>query len=139
LTWVQGDLDDERSLRALVSGADAIVHCAGTVRGADAASFERINADGTRRLVDAAATLPDAPRFLLMSSLAARTPQLSPYAASKRHGEAAVEAAPLQPAVDGAAPAGGLWARRPGAPALVPFGRAGYCASCRRAAPGAFR
>jgi nucleoside-diphosphate-sugar epimerase len=94
LTWVQGDLDDERSLRALVTGADAIVHCAGTVRGADAADFERINADGTRRLVEAAATLPEAPRFLLMSSLAARTPQLSSYAASKRHGEAAVEAAP---------------------------------------------
>ena len=37
---------------------------------------------------------PPAPRFLLMSSLAARMPQLSDYAASKRRGELAVEAAP---------------------------------------------
>ena len=92
--WVEGDLGDERSLRALVTGADAIVHCAGTVRGATRAGFERINADGTRRLVHVAASASAAPRFLLMSSLAARMPQLSAYAASKRDGELAVEAAP---------------------------------------------
>jgi nucleoside-diphosphate-sugar epimerase len=97
VTWVEGDLGDERSLRALVTGTDAVVHCAGTVRGTGAAGFERINAEGTRRLVDAAASLRDgsteAPRFLLMSSLAARMPQLSAYATSKRHGELALEAA----------------------------------------------
>jgi len=93
LTWVEGDLGDEPSLRQLVTGSDAVVHCAGTVRGTDAAGFERINAEGTRRLVEAAAGLTQAPRFLLMSSLAARMPHLSPYAASKRHAEVAVEAA----------------------------------------------
>jgi nucleoside-diphosphate-sugar epimerase len=93
VTWVEGDLGDERSLHALVTGTDAVVHCAGAVRGAGAAGFERINAEGTRRLAEAAAALPKAPRFLLMSSLAARMPQLSEYAASKRHGELALEAA----------------------------------------------
>ncbi len=94
--WVEGDLADEPSLRALVTGAEAIVHCAGTVRGAGRAGFERINAEGTRRLVRVAASLTPAPRFLFISSLAARMPQLSAYAASKRHGEVAVEAAPDQ-------------------------------------------
>lgn len=93
VSWIEGDLDDERSLRALTIGTEAVVHCAGTVRGAGVARFERINAEGTRRLVEIAASLPHTPRFLLMSSLAARMPQLSAYAASKRHGELAVEAA----------------------------------------------
>jgi len=91
--WIAGDLGDQRSLGALVTGTDAVVHCAGTVRGATAAGFERVNADGTRRLLEAVASVSRAPRFLLMSSLAARRPDLSAYAASKRHGECAVEAA----------------------------------------------
>jgi len=91
--WIQGDLSDERSLAALVTGTAAVVHCAGTVRGAAAAGFERVNADGTRRLVQAAASASQASRFLLMSSLAARSPDLSAYAASKRNAERALEAA----------------------------------------------
>lgn len=94
VAWVEGDLDDEQSLRTLVTGTQAVIHCAGTVRGTGPGGFERINAEGTRRLVDAAASVAVAPRFLLMSSLAARMPQLSAYAASKRHAELAVEAAP---------------------------------------------
>ena len=94
VVWVEGDLDDERSLRELVTGVEAVVHCAGTVRGSGAAQFQRINVDGTRRLVDVAARLAVAPRFLLMSSLAARMPELSAYAASKRGGELALQEAP---------------------------------------------
>jgi nucleoside-diphosphate-sugar epimerase len=90
--WIEGDLGDPRSLAALVTGADAVVHCAGTVRGATSEGFERVNAEGTRRLLEAASA-SRAPRFLLMSSLAARTPDLSAYAASKRHGERVLEAA----------------------------------------------
>lgn len=89
--WIEGDLGDVRSLRALVDGADAVVHCAGTVRGASSHGFERVNAEGTRRLLEAGASGSRAPRFLLMSSLAARKPDLSAYAASKRNGERVVE------------------------------------------------
>ncbi len=92
--WIEGDLADEESLRALVEGVDAVIHCAGTVRGARRSDFDGINAEGTARVVGAAAGLADAPRFLLMSSLAARMPELSDYAGSKRRGELAVEAAP---------------------------------------------
>ncbi|MEX0808004.1 MAG: NAD-dependent epimerase/dehydratase family protein [Dongiaceae bacterium] len=88
---VPGSLEDEDALRALVRGADAIVHAAGSVKALDAASFHRDNADGTARMVAAAhAAAPEA-RFLLISSLSAREPALSPYAASKRAGERALE------------------------------------------------
>jgi len=91
--WVQGDLDDLDSLRALVAGADAVVHCAGTVRGTRQADFDRVNAEGAGRVAQAAANAPRAPRLLLLSSLAARMPDLSHYAGSKRRGELAVKAA----------------------------------------------
>jgi nucleoside-diphosphate-sugar epimerase len=108
--WVEGALEDVDSLRRLVRGADAVVHCAGAVRGATQAHFDRLNVDGVARLVRAAVEqhpLPrfllisslaarepglsveqhPLPRFLLISSLAAREPGLSHYAGSKRRGE----------------------------------------------------
>jgi 2-alkyl-3-oxoalkanoate reductase len=91
--WVQGDLEDTRALATLLAGTHAVVHCAGTVRGARRSGFESVNGDGAGRIAKAAADLVPAPRFLLMSSLAARMPELSDYAASKRLGEDAVRAA----------------------------------------------
>ena len=85
--WIKGDLEDVTSLRQLVRGADVIVHCAGVVRGATRKQFNRVNVDGVARLVQAASEQQPVPRFLLMSSLAAREPQLSDHAASKRQGE----------------------------------------------------
>jgi nucleoside-diphosphate-sugar epimerase len=70
-----------------VQGVTAVVHCAGSVRGTSSGEFKRVNVDGVARLVQAARELHPLPRFLLISSLAAREPQLSPYAASKRGGE----------------------------------------------------
>jgi nucleoside-diphosphate-sugar epimerase len=85
--WIEGDLADPDSLHRLVEGVTAVVHCAGAVRGATREQFNRVNADGLARLVNAAAAQKPAPRFLLISSLAAREPHLSHYAASKRLGE----------------------------------------------------
>jgi len=85
--WIDGDLEDAASLGRLVHGADAVVHCAGRVRGATRVQFNRVNVDGTARLVKLAVDQHPTPRFLLISSLAAREPHLSPYAASKREGE----------------------------------------------------
>lgn len=84
---VLGDLDDPASLEALVTGCDAIVHSAGLVRALKPAEFFQINEAGTARLLDAAATAAPQARFIHISSLAAREPALSPYAASKRAGE----------------------------------------------------
>jgi nucleoside-diphosphate-sugar epimerase len=83
---VWGDLADEASLKRLVAGADAVVHAAGLIKARQAIDFDRVNRDGTARL---SALAPDIP-FLLLSSLAAREPQLSPYAASKRAAEEVV-------------------------------------------------
>ena len=87
IRWIEGDLSDLDSLRLLVRNMDAVVHCAGAVRGASEKQFNRINAKGVARLVHAATEQHLRPRFLLISSLAAREPQLSPYASSKRQGE----------------------------------------------------
>ena len=86
IQWQPGDLDDIESLRALVAGVDAIVHCAGAVRGTTLEQFEETNAAGVAHLLEAAVE-QKVPRFLLMSSLAAREPSLSSYAASKKSGE----------------------------------------------------
>jgi len=83
---VWGDLDDERALRALLTEVEAVVHAAGLIKARHARDFLSINRDGTARL---SALAPGA-RFLLLSSLAAREPQLSPYAASKRAAEDAL-------------------------------------------------
>jgi nucleoside-diphosphate-sugar epimerase len=92
IEWVRGALEDSDSLERLVAGADAVVHCAGVARGAFESEFFRVNCDGLARLARTAAAQPTPPRFMLISSLAAREPALSPYAASKRHGEATLSA-----------------------------------------------
>jgi nucleoside-diphosphate-sugar epimerase len=85
--WIEGDLNDRQSLGQLVNGVDSVIHCAGAVRGATREQFNRVNADGVERLVQAAVEQRPMPRLLLISSLAAREPLLSHYAASKRQGE----------------------------------------------------
>lgn len=91
--WLPGDLEDTGALEALAAGTEAVIHCAGTVRGARRSDFDRVNAEGAGRVARAAALLPRPPRFLLMSTLAARRPELSDYAGSKWRGECAVRAA----------------------------------------------
>jgi nucleoside-diphosphate-sugar epimerase len=93
LELVAGDLEDLRALQTLVSGAAAIVHCAGAVRGTTLNEFARVNVDGVRNLVQIAREGDPAPFFLSLSSLAAREPRLSPYAHSKHAGEEALAAA----------------------------------------------
>ncbi len=87
---VAGSLEDEAALRHLVSGVDAVVHCAGAVRGATLADFNQVNVHGLLRLLRAAAEQRPSPRILALSSLAAREPGLSHYASSKREGELAL-------------------------------------------------
>ncbi len=83
---VPGSLTDPDALRRLLDGADALVHCAGAVRGATRADFDRVNVRGLAALLDAAEVRQQL-RVVHISSLAAREPQLSDYAASKQAGE----------------------------------------------------
>lgn len=83
---VLGDVSSEPALRQLVAGADAVVHAAGLIKAKADRDFLPVNRDSAALL---SALAPDAP-LLLLSSLAAREPQLSAYGASKRAGEAVV-------------------------------------------------
>lgn len=85
---VHGSLDDPSSLRELIRDADAVVHVAGLVKARSRRAFFEVNEAGVANLIEAVLTHGAGPRFLLMSSLAAREPGLSAYAASKRAGEA---------------------------------------------------
>ncbi len=87
---VKGDLGDEDCLEALVSGVQAVIHCAGVVRGVCRYDFDLVNVEGTSRLFDICSRCATPPRFLHISSLAARAPQLSYYAASKHKGESVI-------------------------------------------------
>jgi nucleoside-diphosphate-sugar epimerase len=87
---VDGTLEDIDHLETLVSDAEAVIHCAGVVRGITEADFHGVNVAAVSRLAQIAALRSPAPRFLLISSLAAREPNLSAYAASKRMGEIAL-------------------------------------------------
>lgn len=84
---VRGGLDDAAALQALCDGAEVVFHVAGLVKARRPADFHAANTEGARRVAEAARA---ARRVVLVSSLTAREPQLSPYAASKRGGEAAM-------------------------------------------------
>jgi nucleoside-diphosphate-sugar epimerase len=85
--WVTGDLESPQALQNLVDGADLIIHCAGTVRGKSIDEFLTINDGGTASLIAACKQQARQRRFLLISSLAARQPELSWYAFSKSKAE----------------------------------------------------
>jgi nucleoside-diphosphate-sugar epimerase len=86
---VHGELSNPQALSALVKDAAAVVHCAGLIKAADLDAFLAVNRDGTLRLAETARAEAPGAHFLLVSSLAARHPELSAYARSKRAGEAA--------------------------------------------------
>ncbi|WEK48018.1 MAG: NAD(P)-dependent oxidoreductase [Candidatus Andeanibacterium colombiense] len=92
--WVRGDLADRKALRKLAKGAEAVIHLAGVVNAPDPAGFEVGNVAGTLAVVEAAVKA-GVPRFVHISSLAAREPRLSAYGASKRRAEKMVKASGL--------------------------------------------
>ena len=84
---VNGSLSDTASLDQLCRDCRAIVHAAGAVRGSNQADFDRVNLDGTAALIACLKSREEPPQLLFLSSLAAREPGLSWYAASKRAAE----------------------------------------------------
>ncbi len=116
---VAGRLEDGPGLEHLVRGVDTVVHLAAAIAGRSYQDFARVNAAGTSRLVTAAERHNLGGKFLLISSLAARSPGLSHYARSKKAAEHVVQSSSLDwmilrpPAVYG-----------PTDPALAPLWRA---------------
>lgn len=96
--WIAGDLSDRSALERLVGDGDAVVHVAGVISASTAAAFEAGNIEGTLAML-AAATAGGVPRFVHVSSLAAREPKLSLYGASKERAEELVHRSGLDWAI----------------------------------------
>ncbi|MBA4161097.1 MAG: epimerase [Novosphingobium sp.] len=92
LEWIAGDLENKAALRELMRGAEAVIHVAGVVN--DAAQFESGNVTGTLNVIEAAKA-EGISRFIHVSSLSAREPDLSAYGASKARAEKLVRASGL--------------------------------------------
>ena len=94
VTWISGDLHDRAALERLVDDAVAVIHVAGVISAQSAAAFEKGNVEGTLSML-AAATAGGLRRFVHVSSLAAREPNLSLYGASKAAAEGLVHGSGL--------------------------------------------
>lgn len=90
--WIEGDLGDEAALAQLAEGADAFIHIAGLTKADHLNKLLAVNSHGAGAAA-IAARAAGVRRFVHVSSIAAREPQLSDYAYSKRAGERAVIAA----------------------------------------------
>ncbi len=86
-TIVRSDLHDKEQLASACSQADAVIYCAGTVRGRGPGDFNAANVKGVAHLVGALNHSGSQIPFLLISSLAAARPEISDYAQSKFLGE----------------------------------------------------
>jgi len=85
---VIGHLGDEAALADLTRNADVVIHCAGAIKALRRSDFFAANVDGSAAIARAS----NADRVIMVSSLAARGPEVSDYAASKRAGEDAARA-----------------------------------------------
>ena len=92
--WIIGDLDNSAALAALMQGTEAVVHIAGVVNSPDPTGFEAGNVKGTLNVIEASLAA-GVQRFVHVSSLSAREPDLSSYGASKARAEKLVRASGL--------------------------------------------
>lgn len=87
---IPGSLEHPDALAQLVQGADAVVHAAGLIRAPNRAAFLRTNRDGAAAVAQATRQHAPEARFIYVSTLAARKPDISDYAFSKHAGEEAI-------------------------------------------------
>lgn len=92
--WISGHLAEKGGLEALLRDAEAVIHVAGVINAPDRAGFEEGNVVGTLNLLEAAKATGMS-RFVFVSSLSAREPELSEYGASKLRAERLVMASGL--------------------------------------------
>ncbi len=90
---VDGDVTHPASLDAALAGADAVVHLAACTHARDSRTYERVNVDGTRNVVRAAAEARVSRGVL--ASTRAIDPSGGAYSRSKAAAEAVVAASPV--------------------------------------------
>jgi nucleoside-diphosphate-sugar epimerase len=71
---VIGDLADDRALHTAAAGADVVFHVAGRTGAMRPATLDRVNRDGTARVLAAVARAAPRSRFIYIGSLAAGGP-----------------------------------------------------------------
>jgi nucleoside-diphosphate-sugar epimerase len=91
VTEVVGDLGNSATYRAALEDVDCVIHLAALTGAATDDAHMRVNAEGTRALVEAC-KIAGVARFVLVSTIAVTYPDLSHYAygRSKRDAEAIV-------------------------------------------------
>jgi nucleoside-diphosphate-sugar epimerase len=82
----RGSLEEPQALASLVEGATTIIHCAGAIKAKNLDHFNEVNVAGMKRVIRACGQAK-IKRFVHISTMAAREPRISDYAASKRQGE----------------------------------------------------
>lgn len=92
--WVKGTLEHHPVLADLIEGADAVIHIAGAINAPALAGFVEANVTGTASMLTATEAV-GVRRFIHVSSLSAREPDLSDYGWSKWGSERLVRDAPL--------------------------------------------
>ena len=95
------DLTDVDKLSGILAESNAVIYCAGSVRGRKPADFATANIKGVKAMTDALEQVHYssgiAPPLLLLSSLAASRPTVSDYARSKHEAEQLLRGKPLLP------------------------------------------
>jgi len=84
---VLADLSNTNKLTSAITDCEAVIYCAGSVRGRNLEDFRAANITGIRSVVDAMNQSGLETPLLLISSLAASRPGVSDYANSKFLGE----------------------------------------------------
>ena len=90
LSIIKGDLESDLSL--FLQDADCVIHLAGLIKARTWKDYAHVNVKGAKNVAQAAESV-GVKHFILMSSMAARAPELSFYAKSKYNGEEAVKEA----------------------------------------------
>lgn len=82
----EGDIGSPESLRGACDGVDTVYHLAAVIVSHDPSVFARVNREGTRHLV-AAAAAAKVRHFIYVSSASVTYPRRTPYAESKFQAE----------------------------------------------------
>jgi nucleoside-diphosphate-sugar epimerase len=89
LTLCYGSLSNKESLIKAMAGVDVVYHLAGQIYAGQSESFDKVNVDGTRNIIEAALAQATPPTIITTSSLAAAGPRV--------HTRPAIESEPPQP------------------------------------------
>jgi len=87
---IYGDISDASSLKHAFDGVETVYHLAAVIITDDPAVFKKINVNGTRNMLEAAASA-GVKHFIYVSSVSVVYPNTTPYSISKREGERMVK------------------------------------------------